>query len=72
MDIQTSKIELAKLILNIENKSVLEKIINVLKTEQGDFWNELSKDEKAEIKMGIEQLDSGKRTSVEDFLRRVS
>ena len=72
MDIQTSKIELAKLILNIENKSVLEKIINVLKTEQSDFWNELSKDEKTEIKMGIEQLDSGKRTSVDDFLRRVS
>jgi len=72
MDIQTSKIELAKLILNIENKSVLEKIINVLKTEQSDFWNELSKAEKAEIKMGIEQLDAGKRTSVEDFLRRVS
>ncbi len=72
MDIQTSKIELAKLILNIENKSVLEKIINVLKTEQSDFWNELSKAEKVEIKMGIEQLDSGKRTSVEDFLRRVS
>ena len=72
MDIQTSKIELAKLIINIENESVLEKIINVLKTEQNDFWNELSKDEKAEIKMGIEQLDSGKRTSVEDFLRRVS
>ena len=72
MDIQTSKIELAKLILNIENKSVLEKIINVLKTEQSDFWNELSKDEKAEIKMGIEQLDSGKRISAEDFLRRVS
>lgn len=72
MDIQTSKIELAKLILNIENKSVLEKIINVLKTEQSDFWNELSKVEKEEIKMGLEQLDSGKRISIEDFLRRVS
>ena len=72
MDIQTSKIELAKLILSIDNQTVLDKIIDILKSEEGDFWNDLSDEAKEEIHIGIKQLDSGKRISINDFLKRVS
>ena len=72
MDIQTSKIELAKLILSIDNQTVLDKIIDILKSEEGDFWNDLSDEAKEEINIGIKQLDSGKRISINDFLKRVS
>ncbi len=72
MDIQTTKIELVKLILNIDNKSIVEKIFNLIKSEQSDFWNELSRQEQEEIRLGIKQLDAGKRISFDDFLIKVS
>lgn len=72
MDIQSSKIELAKLILNIESPALLDKIKGLLTKETSDFWLTLSDSEKEEIQFGIEQLDKGQRTSVEDFLKRVS
>ena len=72
MDFQTTKIELAKLVLNLESQTVVNKIMDLLKSEQVDFWDELSKEEQAEIHLGIEQLDAGKRVSFDDFLKKVS
>ncbi len=72
MDIQATKLELVKLIVNIDNRKVIDKILRVLKSEQEDFWLELSEMEKEEIQIGIKQLDSGKRISIEDFLAKVS
>ena len=72
MDIQASKLELVKLIVNIDNGEVIDKILKLLKSEQEDFWVDLSEKEKEEIRIGIKQLDSGKRISIDDFLAKVS
>lgn len=72
MDLQTSKLELVELILKIKDKKTITKLISVLKSEDQDFWNDLSADEQDEIRMGIEQLDSGNRISLEEFIRKVS
>ena len=72
MDLQTSKIELTKLILNIENHELLNKIKGLLTEETSDFWLSLSSSEKEEIKYGINQLNSNNRISVDDFLNKVS
>ncbi len=72
MDIQTSKLELVKLIVNIDNQKIIDKILKVLKSEQEDFWLELTPREKEEIRIGIEQLDAGHRTSLDEFLKKVS
>ena len=72
MDIQSAKLELVKLILNLDNQQVINKILHLLKSEQEDFWLQLSDAEKEEIKTGIKQLDAGERITIEDFLDRVS
>lgn len=72
MDIQASKLELVKLIINIDNQTVIDKILKVLKSEQDDFWLELSPREQEEIEIGIKQLDAGHRTSLDEFLKKVS
>ena len=72
MDIQTSKIELAKMILNIEDPSIINKILDVIKSKEKDFWLELSENEKKEIQLGIDQLDRGERIPFDDFLKKVS
>lgn len=72
MDIQTSKIELAKLILNIENPDLIYKIKKLVINETSDFWLDLSDSEKEEIRFGLNQLNKGMRISVDEFMRKVS
>jgi hypothetical protein len=72
MNIQTSKIELVKMILNIENDKFIAKITEFIKKEKVDFWNELSLSEQNEIQKGIEELDKGKRVEYADFLKNIS
>lgn len=72
MDIQALKLELVKLVVNIDNPKLIDQMIKLLKADQEDFWLGLSEKEKEEIQTGIRQLDSGHRTSLEDFLKKVS
>jgi len=72
MDIQSSKIELAKLILSLENPEIIEKIRNLLKKESKQKRVTLTDYEKKEIEMAIKMLDSGERISFDDFLKKVS
>jgi len=72
MNIQTSKIELVKMILNIENDKFIEKITEFIQKEKVDFWNELSLSEQKEIQKGIDELNKGKRVEYSDFLKKIS
>ena len=72
MNIQTSKIELVKMILSIENVEFISKISDFIKSESTDFWSELSLSEKQEIEKGIEQLDNGQRVKFNDFMKKIS
>jgi hypothetical protein len=72
MNIQTSKIELVKLILNIENDKFIEKITEFIQKEKVAFWNELSLDDQKEIEKGIEQLNKEKRVEFNNFLKKIS
>jgi hypothetical protein len=57
MDLQQSKIALAKLILDIDSQELIDKILRVLQQDSPDFWDSLSEAEKEEIALGIKQLD---------------
>jgi hypothetical protein len=72
MNIQTSKIELVKLILSIENENFITKIKEFVQNEKIDFWDELSLSEKKEIEQGIQELDNGKRVEFNTFLKKIS
>ena len=72
MDLHTSKLELVKLIINIDNQQIIDKLIRILKSGEEDFWLELSEQERREIELGIKQLDSGDRISFDDFMKKVS
>lgn len=72
MDIQSSKIELVKIILNIENDKFIEKITEFIQKEKIDFWDELSVSEQEEIEKGITELNNGKRVKFNEFLKKIS
>ena len=72
MSIETSKIELVKLILAINNYEFLSKITAFIQEETVDFWDELSENERREIKKGIQELDDNKRVEFKDFIKKIS
>jgi len=72
MNIQTSKIALVKMILNIENDKFIEKITEFIQNEKVDFWSELSLSEQNEIQKGIKELNKGKKVEYADFLKKIS
>ena len=72
MNIQASKIELIKMILNIEDGKFIEKITEFIQKEKVDFWNELSLSEQKEIQKGIDELNKGKRVEYSDFVKKIS
>ncbi|MFT7615129.1 MAG: hypothetical protein ACI9J3_004118 [Parvicellaceae bacterium] len=72
MDIQSTKIELVKLILSIDNPKLIQGLADYISSETADFWLELSDTDQQEIQLGIDQLDQGKRTNLDDFLKKVS
>jgi hypothetical protein len=72
MDLQATKIELAKFILNIESAELIEKLKDFLLKEKKDFWDELSLAEQQEINKGIIELDKGERISFDDYLKKIS
>ncbi|CAL66107.1 hypothetical protein GFO_1133 [Christiangramia forsetii KT0803] len=72
MDIKTTKIELVKAILEIDNNDFIQKVADFINKEKVDFWDELSASEQKEIKQGIEELNQGKRVSYDSFLKKIS
>jgi hypothetical protein len=72
MNIETSKIELVKMILSIDNPQFIEELVRLLSVKKNDFWDDLSLSEKEEIQNGIRELDNGERVLFSDFLKKIS
>ena len=72
MDTKTLKIELTRLILEIENPELLNRVFNDLKKERTDFWQDLSDDQKAEVEISRKQVKNGEIEDWDSIIKRVS
>lgn len=69
MDIQTTRVELAKLLLSESREGVLEKIGKLLRTTEKDWWDEITQGEKQAIDEGIAELDRGEGIPHEQVMK---
>ncbi len=69
MDIQAKKLDLIQWLIQLNDESLLRKI-EALQAEDKDFWNELSEDQRQEIKKGISELDAGQKHDYEQIVSR--
>ena len=60
INIQNSKIELIQWLTSLEDKSLIEKIIDLRNKQTEDWWNEISSIEKESIEKGISDSKKGK------------
>jgi hypothetical protein len=71
MNLQAEKLELVRMILDVEDKSILKRIKSLIETEEDDFWDELHDDVKAGIEEGIAQLERGEGIPHEEAIKRL-
>lgn len=57
---QNKKLELIQWFSTLEDSSIIEKIIELRKSENKDWWNSISEDEKQSIERGLVDAESGK------------
>lgn len=70
MDIDATKLELVKLLLQVKEESTLYKVKKILKKEASrDWWDDLSADEKASIDEGIKQSERGETISHKEVMK---
>lgn len=69
MDIHAKKLDLIQWLIQLNDERLLKKI-EALQTEDNDFWNALSEQQKQEIKKGIAELDAGQKHEYEHVISK--
>ncbi|MFV8360473.1 hypothetical protein [Flavobacterium sp. LS1P3] len=59
MDIQSEKLELIKMLLETNDKTIIEAIKTILKAQKNDIWKELSPEQQEEIDIEILEANRG-------------
>jgi predicted transcriptional regulator len=70
MDIQAEKLNLIKWLTEVKEPSVIERFIALKNDQQGDWWDKVDDDEKAEIEEGLTQADNGEVFSHEEVMSK--
>ena len=68
MDMQTTKIELSKEILDIDTPELIEKVVNLLRKEKKDFWDDLTPSQQEEIHKADLEILNEETTDYETFM----
>ena len=63
INLLNTKLELIQWLSTIEDSSIIEKIMDLRKKENIDWWNLISENEKQSIELGINDAESGKLNS---------
>ena len=64
MNIQNAKIDLIQWLTTIEDKFIIQKIVEIKRAQsKNDWWNEMSEDEKNSIEKGLSDSKAGKVSS---------
>ena len=71
MQIETSKIQLVKTILDSEDEEFISRLVDFVKNETDDFWPDLTAEHQEDIKKGIAQLDQGNRKPYLEVIDRL-
>ena len=70
MNLDRTRLEIMNLLLKISDEKALLRIKKVLEDEYTDWWDELSKDEKSEIQLGLDQANNKEYTDLDSVMKR--
>ena len=70
MDIQAEKYSLIEYITQVKDIRLIEKLKQFVKANENDFWNDLTEDQKQELKQGMKELDDGQKHDYEQVMSK--
>lgn len=70
MDIHAEKYALIEYITQVKDADIIAKIKEFVQATEYDFWNDLTEEQKQEIRQGMDELDRGEKSDYEDFMSR--
>ena len=62
MDIQAEKLRLIEWLASLRDSNTISELVAFKKSKETDWWDEISEDEKSEIKEGLAQADKRELT----------
>lgn len=60
LNIQNKKLELIQWLSTLEDSSMIEKIMDLRKSESKDWWDSITESEKKSIEKGLQDAETGK------------
>jgi hypothetical protein len=70
MDIQAEKLHLIKWLTDVNEPSVIKRFLKLKKTEESDWWDTISAEERVDIEEGIKQADAGELIPHEEVMAK--
>lgn len=70
MDIQLEKLELIKKLVETEDPTIINSIRKIFSKKKKDWWDDLTEDQKEEIKEGERQIERGEFVLYEDMMKK--
>ncbi len=64
MDIQSEKLELIKMLLETDDKAIIEAIKTIFNSQKKDVWKELSPEQQEEIDLEIQEANRGDKVDL--------
>lgn len=68
MDIQSEKYSLIEYITQITDVKKFERLLEFVKANDEDFWNDLTNEQQQEIQQGIDELERGEKFDYEELM----
>ncbi|WP_269234424.1 hypothetical protein [Flavobacterium flavigenum] len=70
MDIQLKKLELIKMLADTEDPAIIQSIQKIFTKKKKDWWEDLTEEQKEEIKFGEKQIENGEYSDFESFIQK--
>lgn len=70
MSIESAKLLILEKVLKTNNAKMLDQILQLVKSEDEDFWDDLTPYQKYEINESIQELNEGKRVPYEKVMKK--
>ena len=72
MNLQAEKLEIVRMLLNTNDKTLIQEVKTLFKSREADWWDEMSGEQKETILEGIAQADQGQTVSHEEAVKMFS
>lgn len=69
MNLQAEKLEIVRMLLNTNDKTLIQEVKTLFKSREADWWDEMSREQKEIILEGIAQADQGQTVPHEEAVK---